>query len=341
MHSNDLPWRAAADVIHVPLLPDGRLDESAFEALLNEHAHKTALVAITGASNVTGYINPIHKLAEQAHAAGALIFVDCAQLAPHRKVEMRKLNDPTHLDFIAISAHKMYAPFGSGALIGRRDIFSNGDPDQRGGGTVEIVTLEDVVWADPPDRDEAGSPNTVGAIALGAAIRQLEEVGMDLVAAHEAELTAHALEELTRIPGVHVYGDPDPNRAHERLGVIPIQLEGIPHFLAAAILGHEFGIGVRSGCFCAHPYILHLLGLRPDEANQVRDRMLTGDRSEMPGLIRLSFGLYNTIQEVDDFVDAIQHIYRGEYQGEYLQDRASGEYSPRGWQPDFNPYFSL
>jgi selenocysteine lyase/cysteine desulfurase len=217
---------------------------------------------------------------------------------------MGALDDPAHLDFVAISAHKMYAPFGTGAIIGRRDIFERGDPDMPGGGTVEIVTLDSVTWAEPPDRDEAGSPNTVGAVALAAAIRQLTAVGMEEVARHEAELTAYALERLPAVPGIQLFGDRDPARAAERLGVIPLMLEHVPHFLVSAVLGHEFGIGVRSGCFCAHPYILHLLHLTPAEAHQVRERMLGGDRSEMPGLVRASFGLYNSTADVDALVEA-------------------------------------
>lgn len=340
-HSNDLPWRAVAKTVHAPLTPDGRLDETAFDALLETYRHQVALVAITGASNVTGFINPIHRLAGKAHAAGALIFVDCAQYAPHRQVDMRPLEDPEHLDFVALSAHKMYAPFGTGALIGRKDVFRQGDPDQRGGGTVEIVTLEDVVWAEPPDRDEAGSPNTVGTIALAAAIRQLQRVGMTQVAAHEAELTAYALEKLAAVPDVHLYGDHNPSNAAERLGVIPLKLDRVDHFLTAAVLGHEFGIGVRSGCFCAHPYILHLLGINPDQALTVRANMLAGDRSNMPGLIRASFGLYNSVEEIDQFAEALSSISQGKYHGRYTQNRASGEYVPEGWQPEFSRYFDL
>ncbi len=340
-HSNDLPWRATAHTVHVRLTPDGRLDLADFEEQLDRYADRVALVAITGASNVTGLLNPIHQLAEQAHAVGALFMADCAQLAPHRKVEMLPLSDPAHLDFVSISAHKMYAPFGTGAIVGRRDIFERGDPDMTGGGTVEIVTLDSVVWAEPPEREEAGSPNTVGAIALAAALRQLSMVSMEAVAAHEAELTAYALQRLAGIPEVRIYGDRDPGRAAHRLGVIPLQLTTTPHFLASAILGYEFGIGVRSGCFCAHPYILHLLGLSHEEAAQVRATMLAGDRSDMPGLIRASFGLYNTLEEVDIFVDALQRITRGDYQGQYTQDIASGEYTPLGWTPAYNQYFSL
>lgn len=337
-HSNDLPWRASAETVHVSLTPEGRLDEASFDDLLEHYADRVALVAVTGASNVTGFLNPVYRMAEKAHAAGAQIAVDCAQLAPHRRIDMRPVNDPAHLDYVTISAHKMYAPFGSGALVGRRESFAEGEPDYSGGGTVEIVTLEDVVWAGPPDRDEAGSPNTVGAVALAAAIHQLDQIGMENVARHEAELTAYALDRLAAIPQVRVFGDTSPQHAHERLGVVPLAVKDISHFKVAAILGHEFGIGVRSGCFCAHPYILHLLGLNHSEARAVRERMLAGDKREMPGLIRASFGLYNTIKDVDALVDALEHIIEGNYQGHYIQDIATGEYSPQDWSPDFNGY---
>ena len=340
-HSNDLPYRAVAKVVHVAVTPTGELDEADFDRQLAAYGERVALVSISGASNVTGTINPARRLAEKAHAAGAQILVDGAQLAPHRAVDMGPLDDPAHFDYVALSAHKLYAPYGTGALIGRRDTFERGDPDLRGGGTVEIVTEDSVEWSAPPDRDEAGSPNVVGAVALAAAIKQLETVGMQAVAAHEAELTAHALERLGALEGVELLGDQDPARASQRLGVIPFNLAGIPHFLTAAILGYEFGIGVRNGCFCAHPYILHLLGLSPAETERVREEMLAHDRSEMPGLVRASFGLYNTLDEVDEFVGALEKIRRGEYRGRYHQQRASGDYVPEGWEPEFEKYFAL
>jgi cysteine desulfurase/selenocysteine lyase len=340
-HSNDLPWRAVARVIHINLIQGGKLDIDDFESQLSKYADQIALVAITGASNVTGYLPPIYRLAEQAHAAGAMFMVDCAQLAPHRKIDMLSLEDPAHLDFISLSAHKMYAPFGTGALIGRKDIFEQGDPDMTGGGTVEIVTLDNVVWTVPPEREEAGSPNVVGAVALAAAIQELETIGMAEVARHEAELTRYALECLPAIRGIHIYGDTNPANADSRLGVIPLQLEQMDHFLTAAVLGYEFGIGVRSGCFCAHPYILNLLGLSKQEATQVRQQITSGDKSEMPGLIRASFGLYNTIEDVDYLVEALKRISAGDYQGKYIQDHTTGEYAPQHWMPDFSKYFSL
>ena len=230
-HSNDLPWRSAAGVAHVQTDALGRLDEDHFAALLRRYAGRVRLVAISGGSNVTGAIAPIHQLAEQAHAAGAEIFVDCAQLAPHRAVDIGALDDPAHLDYVAISAHKMYAPFGSGALVGRRDTFAQGVPDYVGGGTVETVTATGMTWAEPPDRDEAGSPNVVGAVAMAAALEALDAIGMEAIAAHEAELTAHALRRLADVPGLRLYGDADPDRAAGRLGVIPFALAGRSHVL--------------------------------------------------------------------------------------------------------------
>ena len=130
--------------------------------------------------------------------------------------------------------------------------------------------IDEVFWAGPPERDEAGSPNHVGAIALAAAVRTLDEIGMDQVAAHEAELTAYALRKLSQVENVLIFGDQNPETAANRLGVVPFTLTDMDHFKVAAILGHEFGIGVRNGCFCAHPLILHLLEI--DEQHDSRRR---------------------------------------------------------------------
>lgn len=340
-HSNDLPWRVAANVVHIQVTPEGRLDMADFEAKIARYGQRLALVAVTGGSNVTGFINPVYDLAEKAHAAGASILIDCAQLAPHRKVDMLPHQDPRHLDFVTLSAHKLYAPFGTGALVGPRDMFDAGEPEYRGGGQVDIVTEDSVVWSSAPERDEAGSPNTVGAVALAAAVRQFQAVGMAQVAAHEAELTAYALPRLRQVPGLHIYGDQDPARAASRLGVIPVLLDGISHFHLAAILSYEFGIGVRNGCFCAHPYLLQLLGVKNEHAQHVRQHILEGDRREVPGLVRISFGLYNQEAEIDCLVDALQRIARGEARGAYHQDAASGDFIPDGWQVDYDRYFSV
>jgi selenocysteine lyase/cysteine desulfurase len=340
-HSNDLPWRARHPVVHVRATPEGRLDEADFDAKLAQYAGRIALVAVTGASNVSGFIQPIHRLAAKAHAAGAKILVDAAQLAPHRQVDMKADDDPEHLDFVVISAHKMYAPFGTGALIGPKDVFLHGGPEYTGGGTVEVVTLDEVHWAGLPDREEAGSPNVVGAVAMAAAAQTLMAVGMDTIAAHEQELLAYALPRLLAIPGVRVYGETDPRRLHEKVGVIPFSVDGLSHFLVAAILGYEGGIGVRSGCFCAHPYVVHLLKLDDETAHSWRNQLLSGDRSNMPGMVRASFGCYNTTGDVDRLVEMLERITRGDYAGDYRLDRSTGEYRPVGFHESMAEAFLL
>jgi selenocysteine lyase/cysteine desulfurase len=340
-HSNDLPFRRGARVIRAGVDARGRLDEADFDDKLRRHGERIALVAISGASNVTGYVNPVHRLARKAHAAGAHILVDCAQLAPHRPIDVGSLADPSHLDYVAFSAHKMYAPFGTGALVARRDVFEEGSPDMSGGGTVKVVTTESVTWADAPERDEAGSPNVVGAVAVAAAIGELERIGMDAIADHERQLTAYALGKLRRIKGLRIFGESDPLRMGERLGVITFELEDITHFLVAAVLSTEYGIGVRSGCFCAHPYVLRLLQLPDDEVRRIRAELVADHRGGMPGLVRVSFGLYNHTEEVDVLAEALERIGRREWKGKYVQDRASGEFEAVGWNPDLPQFFDV
>ena len=340
-HSNDLPWRHRAKVVHVGATREGRLDEEDFDRQLKKHTGRVALVAVTGASNVTGFLQPVHRLARKAHAAGAMILVDAAQMAPHRQVDMKADDDPEHLDFVALSAHKMYAPFGAGALVGPTDLFLRDAPEYRGGGTVDIVTLEGVNWAGMPDRDEAGSPNVLGAVAMAKAAQVLMQIGMDNVASHEEELTAYALRRLKQLPFVQLFGETNPERVSERVGAIPFNLEGVSQFLVAAILGYEGGIGVRSGCFCAHPYVVHLLQLSDLESKKWREEILRGDKSSMPGLIRASLGCYNNSEDIDRLVEMLERINSGDYQGDYRQIKSTGEFVPVGYEEPLAEHFLL
>lgn len=336
-HSNDLPWRGRAMLVHVAATPEGRLDEEDFDRQLKRYGPRVALLTVSGASNVTGFVQPIHRLARMVHAVGGKILVDAAQLAPHRPINMKPDDDPEHLDFIALSAHKMYAPFGTGALIGAKDLFRQTAPDYRGGGTVDTVTLEDVVWADVPDRDEAGSPNVIGAVAMAVAAQTLMTIGMDKLAGHEAALTVYALERLQTIPGLTLYGEADPQKTSERVGVISFNLADIPHDLVAAILGYEAGIGVRSGCFCAQPYVAHLLGLKArDWHHHAKNR-----QQPRPGMVRISFAAYNTTREVDHLAEHLERIARGKYQGRYRFVPKRGDFLPVGYQESLGRYFSL
>jgi cysteine desulfurase / selenocysteine lyase len=330
-HSDDLPWRAKAEVVRIGVLDDGSLDTEEMHRQIMRHAGHIRLVGVTGASNVTGYTPPIHQIAEWAHEAGALMLVDAAQLAPHRKLDMQPYGAPGHLDFVTISAHKMYAPFGTGVLVGPKEFFNRFPPLYRGGGTIEIVSTDEVFWADAPERGEAGSPNVIGAIALAASIRKLNEIGMDVLAAHEQHLTQYALEKLTRLDGVMLYGSADPNRLDDRLGVISFGLPPMSHGKVAAILGFEGAVGVRNGCFCAHPYILKLMGVNHEEYELHKADVLNHDRSTLPGLVRASFGCYTEESDIDALVATLERILAGDYKGEYVLDARAGAYYPRNY----------
>ncbi len=340
-HSNELPWRRVAHIEHIGLESDGRLSEADFAEKLHRLGRRIRLVAVTGASNVTGYINELSVFAKGAHSVGAEFLVDAAQLAPHRPIRMGRSSDPQHIDYLVFSAHKMYAPYGVGILVGERRTFEQGDPDTVGGGMVDIVNLEEAYWADLPEKEEAGTPDIVGVVALAKAIDLYAELGWPRIIQHEADLTAHALRRLSGIPKVRVFGDSDPANAAQRLGVISFSVAGVPHSLVAAILNYEYGIGVRSGCFCAHTYVKCLLGVGGAEAKEMEREILARDRSHLPGTVRISFGLYNSLEEIDRLADALTKIAAGQIQGEYLLNSERGEYVPRGYDPDFSSYFRL
>jgi len=340
-HSNELPWRRVGTVVHVGLNADGTISREDFLAKLGQFGDRVRIVAISGASNVTGYINDLDFFARETHRAGASILVDAAQLAPHRPLDMKPGDPACALDYAVFSAHKMYAPFGIGVLVGHRDVFERGDPDTVGGGMVDIVTLEEAYWTDLPEKEEAGTPNIVGVVALAKAIRMYEALGWEAIIAHEAELTAHALRRLGAIPGVVLYGDREPERARARLGVVSFNVQGVPHALTAAILGSEAGIGVRSGCFCAHTYVKELLHVSPEAARELEYQILARDRSQLPGAVRVSFGLYNTTAEVDRLAEAVARIARGEYAAGYVLNREKGEYAHPDLAPEFARYFDL
>ena len=340
-HSNELPWRRVARVVHVAVSGDGHFDVADLEAKLTEYRGRVQLVALTGASNVTGYVNPIHTFARLAHAAGAEIAIDAAQLAPHRPLDMKPDGHPEHLDYVVLSGHKMYAPYGVGALIGPRRVFLEGAPDLVGGGTVDIVNLEDAYWTDLPDKEEAGTPDIVGAVAVARAIRVMEEIGWDAIIAHERALTARALERLARIPGVTVYGGTDLAMPGDRLGTIAFNVDALPHALVAAVLAYEHGIGVRNGCFCAHPYVKALLHVTADEAQAMETRIRGRDRSAIPGAVRMSFGIYNTDEDVDLACEAIAAIAGGARRRDYRLDAERGVYTLPGADDAFERYFSF
>ncbi len=340
-HSNDLPWRFRKPVEHINIDAEGRLDFDDLVKRLELNKGKVALVAVTGASNVTGYLNDIHKIAEVVHEYGAKVMIDAAQLAPHRSIDIKQINHPQHIDYLAFSAHKIYAPFGLGVLIADRSTFEAGDPDMVGGGMASLVSEEYAMWSEAPEKEEAGTPNIVGAIALGKALSLINEIGMQEIVDHEARLTKYALNKMKSIPGISFYGSIDEEKVHDRLGVISINFEGKSHALVGAILNYEGGIGVRNGCFCAHPYIKCLLDVGIEETKVLEQQIMQRDRSNIPGAVRISFGMYNNEAEIDRMVEVLKLISCNEYKGEYVLNSESGEYHPKNYQIDFSNYFSF
>jgi selenocysteine lyase/cysteine desulfurase len=325
-HSNLLPWRRAGRVLHVDVEHDGTVRPDELERKIRD-AGKVTAVAISGASNVTGAVPPLRRLAEIAHTSGASFIVDGAQLVPHRRVSMGAPDDPGRIDALVFSGHKIYAPYGAGAVVASRSFFGHGDPLLLGGGMVRSVTLEDADWADTPDADEGGSPNVVGAVALAAALRTLAVFGMDAIERHEAELTRYALRRLLTVPGIQLYGPL--GASADRLGVFTFNLGTMPHGLVAAVLGHEHGIGVRNGCFCAHPLMYRLLCLPKQSIEQFRSDMRLNINTSQPGAVRASLGIYNTMEEIDALVSALRRVAAGEIAGAYIEDQATGDYRPR------------
>lgn len=299
-HSNILPWRKfKMDFIRVDQF--GRLDMKDLEYKLRKYRGKVALLAVTGASNVTGYKNPIYEIAFLCHKYGCKILVDGAQLIPHGNIDIKPIDSDYHIDYLVFSAHKMYAPFGGGALIGDKSSFKNIPPDYSGGGTVDVVVRDFVKWNETPLKDEAGTPNIIGSLALTSSIDVINTIGISNIEKYENSLLKYAYNKLLNVKEIELYID----NCDYNVSIIPFDVKGIYHETFAKILSYEYGIGVRSGCFCAQPYIQKLLNVPLEQSfNLIKN----GNRR--PGLIRLSFGLYNTFAEIDFFVEALQEILR-------------------------------
>jgi cysteine desulfurase/selenocysteine lyase len=280
-HSNIVPWqmlaqRVGAKLDYIRVDGEGRLVLEDLDSLLTE---RTKMVAVTHQSNVLGTINPIKMIAERAHAVGALVLVDDAQGVPHMPVNVKELD----IDFLALSGHKMCGPTGSGALWARHELLEQMPPFLGGGSMIKLVELEQSTYADIPVRFEAGTPAIAECIALGEAVDFLKSVGMETVHRYEHDLTAYALERLSEIEGLHIYG---PHTMESRGGMVSFTMDGIhPHDIASLLDGE--GIAVRAGHHCAQP--LHrFLGI--------------------PATTRASFYLYNIPEEIDRLATGLEKV---------------------------------
>lgn len=274
-HANIIPWQQVAKATgatlkYIPLTEDGRLD---LEDVKKTITANTKIVSVMQVSNVLGTINPIKEIAKIAHENGAIMAVDGAQSTPHMKVDVQDLD----CDFFAFSGHKMCGPTGIGVLYGKKKLLENMEPFEFGGEMIDFVNLQESTWKELPWKLEAGTPIIAGAIGLGAAIDFLDQIGMEHIEAHEHKLAQYALERMSEIDGITIYGP------KERAGVVTFNIEDVHPHDVATVLDAE-GIAVRAGHHCAQPLMRYL---------------------NVSATARASFYLYNTEEEVDKLVSAL------------------------------------
>ncbi|WEY87831.1 cysteine desulfurase SufS [Bacillus subtilis] len=275
-HANIIPWQQAvkatgATLKYIPLQEDGTIS---LEDVRETVTSNTKIVAVSHVSNVLGTVNPIKEMAKNAHDNGAVIVVDGAQSTPHMKIDVQDLD----CDFFALSSHKMCGPTGVGVLYGKKALLENMEPAEFGGEMIDFVGLYESTWKELPWKFEAGTPIIAGAIGLGAAIDFLEEIGLDEISRHEHKLAAYALERFRQLDGVTVYGP------EERAGLVTFNLDDVHPHDVATVLDAE-GIAVRAGHHCAQPLMKWL---------------------DVTATARASFYLYNTEEEIDKLVEALQ-----------------------------------
>lgn len=281
-HSNIVPWQLAArrkgiKLRVIPMSDNGILDMEAYEALFNE---KTKIVSVAHVSNVLGTINPIEDIVRIAHDNGVPCVVDGAQSAPHMKVDVQKLG----CDFYVCSGHKMYGPTGIGVLYGKEEWLDRLPPYQGGGEMIDHVSFEKTTFEKPPLKFEAGTPDYIATHGLAIAIDYMERLGMDNIERHERELTAYALQRLSAIDGMHIYGPHDQLHSHD--AVVSFNVGNIHHMDMGTLLD-QLGIAVRTGHHCAQPLM---------------------DRLGVLGTVRASFALYNTKHEIDVLAEGIERV---------------------------------
>ena len=277
-HANIVPWQiiarhTGAELVYLELTEDYTVDVEELDSVLDD---RVKIVSFSGMSNVTGAFGPIDVLSKAARSVGALVVLDAAQLVPHHPVDVQQLD----VDFLAFSSHKMLGPTGIGALWGTAERLEEMEPTEGGGEMINVVERHTSTWAPVPHKFEAGTPPIAEAVGFGAAVDYLDAIGMDVIAAHERELTTYALERLSEIPDLRVYG---PKDATKRGGAVSFELADIHAHDIATILDQD-GIAVRAGHHCARPLMKYL---------------------EVPATARASFYLYNVPEEVDALAEGL------------------------------------
>jgi selenocysteine lyase/cysteine desulfurase/tetratricopeptide (TPR) repeat protein len=292
-NSNELPWRyiPGASLRKIPVDNEGFIDIVKLEQMLKDYNEdkkhgkkRVKVLSFSGASNVLGSMNDIKSITYIAHKYGVKVMLDAAQLAAHRKIDM----DATGIDFLVFSGHKMYAPFGSSGLIARKGLLKFPE------GRLEKIKA-------------SGVENAAGIAALGKAMDLLQRIGMDLIEEEERGFTSYVISELSKIPGIKIYGvsDTKSERLKDKSGVISFTVEGVPHDTVASVLAERGAIGVRSGCFCAHIFLQGVLDIKVDR-QYLEYMFASGKKRELPGLVRASFGLENNMADAEYFIKVLK-----------------------------------
>jgi len=303
--SNNLPWsfNSKACVVKARAFDDGSLDYIDLEAKVKKYAKTLKLIAVTGASNLSGSIPDIRKIAKLAHAHGAMLFVDAAQLVPHRPINMKR----DGIDALAFSAHKVYAPFGLGVLALPRAIMDV-QPVDPGGGSIDMLSEKDVTWAPPTHRHQTGTWNVTGIIALGESCKTILKTGWKTILAHESRLVAYTAEQLATVPGLIFYVQPDAYIREHRIGTFCFNLPHYHHALLSAVLDKEYGIETRAGTICNHRLVRRWMRIGEQEQKKIETKIKQGNRLASYGIVRVSLGIENTKQDIDALVAALSTI---------------------------------
>lgn len=303
--SNYLPWQfsGAGRLVEVQAFADGSIDYDDLEAKARALAPRVRVIAISGASNQTGYIPDIPRLSSIAREIGAMLFVDAAQLAPHRPIEMAAAG----IDALALSAHKVYAPFGLGVLVVPEDLLDTAPVDP-GGGSIDMITKDRIIWAPPRERHQTGTWNATGIVALAASCAALQTAGWEAIMRHERNLLLRLVDRLENIPSVHLHVPASCYRTENRTASVPFTVRGLHHAQVAAILEYEYGIEVRAGTICNHRLVRRWFGSTDDQQADIETRIAGGDRLASYGIVRASLGLHNSESDIDALAHALGEI---------------------------------
>ncbi|RBP48467.1 aminotransferase class V-fold PLP-dependent enzyme [Arenicella xantha] len=341
-HANDLPHRHQdIEVIYLPLTGEsthqGCVDLKRYQQLCEQYREQVNYIAVSSVSNVTGIRNPIEKMTEIAHKFDIPILVDGAQSVAHGAINLSN----SSVDFFVFSGHKVYTPMSPGVLVAKRSLLSTMSGQDLGGGSVETVSYFDYQLSTTyPEREQSGTPNVVGAIALAAVLKTLKEYGLETIHQRESQLVDELINGLSTVQGLTVYG----SATQARTGAVAFNIAEIDHGLVAAILNDYFAIAVRNECFCAHPYVSSLL----------KEELWELDLSEIPddeqeqfinrkrGMVRVSLSLYNQASDIAQLVDALHDITeRLAYYQPLYNAQPDGSYTHQSFQFDWRSQLQL